>query len=165
MRLFGRKRDAEQPPPAEVYVGLRQQVLRLTPDQLDPALAHVPILALVMETGYSEAVATLVAVADGTSSLYFSNGGGVIGAGTHAAVAEASRRWLETGEQFLPQLSVTTDPSLPTEGLTQFVAVTRDGLRGTVAPEEDLGEDRHRLSPLFYAAQDVITQIRLAEGD
>jgi hypothetical protein len=45
-----------------------------------------PILALLMETGYPEAVATLVAVADGTSSLYFSNGGGFIGVGTPAGV-------------------------------------------------------------------------------
>ena len=165
MRFFGRKRATEPPPPAEVYAGLRQQVLGLTTDQLgNRALGDAPILALVMETGYPEAVATLVAVVDGTTSLYFSNGGGFIGAGTHAAVAEASRRWLDTGREFLPQLSVIADPPLPTEGLTQFVAVAPEGLRGIVAPEEELGEDRHDLSPLFYAGQDVITQIRLAPG-
>jgi hypothetical protein len=78
---FRRKRDAERPPPAEVYMGLRQQVLSLTPVQLGAELADAPILALLMETGYPEAVATLVAVVDGTSSLYFSNGGGLLGAG------------------------------------------------------------------------------------
>jgi hypothetical protein len=165
MRFFGRKRDTEQQPPAEVYLGLRQQLLRLTPDQLgDGAFADAPVLALLMETGYPEAVATLVAVVDGTSSLYFSNGGGFIGAGTHAAVADASRHWLETGREFLPELSVITDPLLPTEGMTQFVAVTREGLRGVVAVEKELGEGQHGLSPLFYAGQDVITQIRLTQG-
>ena len=63
MRFFGRKRDTEQQPPAEVYVGVRQQLLRLTP-----------------------------------------------------------------------------------------------------AVEKELGEGRHGLSPLFYAGQDVITQIRLTQG-
>jgi hypothetical protein len=167
MRFFGRKRDTEQPPAAEVYTGyagLRQQVLGLTPDQLgNGSVGDAPILALLMETGYPDAVATLVAVADGTTSLYFSNGGGFIGAGTHAAVADASRRWLEAGREFVPQLSVIADPPPPAEGLTQFVAVTREGLRGVVAPEKDLGENRHRLSPLFYAGQDVITQIRLTQ--
>lgn len=163
MKFFGRKRDTE-PPPAEVYAGLRQQVLRLTPDQLGDGFADAPILALLMETGYPEAVATLVAVVDGTSSLYFSNGGGLIGAGTHAPVAEANRRWLETGQEFLPQLSAITDPPLPAEGVTQFVAVTAEGLRGAVAPAEELGQGRHGLSPLFYAGQGVITQIRLTEG-
>jgi hypothetical protein len=165
MRFFGRKQDLEQQPPAEVYVALRQQLLRLTPDQLgDGAFADAPILALLMETRHPEAVATLVAVVDGSSSLYFSNGGGFIGAGSHPEVAEASRRWLEKGREFLPELPVITDPPLPLEGMTQFVAITREGLRGVVAVEEELGEGRHELSPLFYAAQDVITQIRLTQG-
>jgi hypothetical protein len=160
MRIFGRKRETEQPAPAEVYEGLRQQVLRLAPDQVGAA----PILALLMETGYPEAVATLVGVADGTVSLYFSNGGGVIGAGTHPSVDEANRRWLESGLAFLPDLSPITEPPLPSEGMTQFVAVTPGGLRGEVVREEELGARSHRLSPLFHAGQDVITQIRLAEG-
>jgi hypothetical protein len=163
MRIFGRKRGQEQSQ-ADSYKDLRQQALHLTPDQLGDAPAGAPILALLMETGYPEAVATLVGVADGTSSLYFSNGGGIIGAGSHAAVAEASRQWLEAGRTVLPELSEVSDPPLPGVGMTQFVAVTPEGLRGAVAPEDDLGEGGHRLSSFFYAAQDVITQIRLAEA-
>ncbi|HEX6400080.1 MAG TPA: hypothetical protein VF108_06370 [Actinomycetota bacterium] len=148
-----------------MYSDLRRQVLGLTPDQLGPEVADAPILALLMETGYPEALATLVAVADGTTSLYFSNGGGIIGAGAHDAVAEASRRWLEAAGAFLPRLSSTTAPSLPAEGDTQFVAVTPEGLFSVVAPEEELGEGRHSLSQLFHAGQDVITQIRLVDDN
>ncbi len=143
---------------------MRQQVMQLTPDQLGDEVAAGPLIALLMETGYPEAVATLVAVADGTTSLYFSNGGGVIGAGEHAPVSDANRRLLEVASPALSQLSEISDPSPPAEGLTQFVAVTRDGLRGAGAPEEELGEGQHALSQLFYAGQDVITQIRLVEG-
>jgi hypothetical protein len=164
MGFFGRKRGIAQPPPAEVYEGLRRQVLHLAPDQLGDPFADGPILALLMETGYPEAVATLVGVVDGSASMYFSSGGGIVGAGTHASVEEANRRWLEMGVAFLPALAVVKDPPLPAEGMTQFVAVTPQGLRAAVAPEEELGEGRHRLSPFFHAAQDVITQIRLAEG-
>jgi hypothetical protein len=117
-----------------------------------------------METGYQEAAATLVAVADGTTSLYFSNGGGMIGAGEHAPVREANRRFLETARSFLAQLSEVSDLSPPSDGVTQFVAVTTEGLRSVVAREEELGEGRHSLSQLFYSGQDVITQMRLAEG-
>ena len=59
---------------------------------------------------------------------------------------------------------MVSDPALPNLGLTQFVAVTPDGLRGVVAPEKELGEGRHALSPLFHAGHDVITQIRLTQG-
>lgn len=147
---------------AEVYADLRRQVLEVTPEQI--GVGDVPIVALLMETGYREAVATLVAVADGTTSLYFSNGGGIIGAGAHETVAAANRRWLETGAEFLPQLAPLADPTPPAEGMTQFVAVTRGGLRGETAAETQLGEGGHPLAPLFHAGQDVITQIRLVEG-
>ncbi len=146
-----------------MYSDLRRQALGLTPGQLGDEVAGEPILALLMETGYPEAVATLVAVADGTTSLYFSNGGGIIGAGAHAAVADASRRWLETAGGFLPHLAATIDPTLPSDGDTQFVAVTPDGLLSGLTREDDLGEGRHPLSPLFHAGQDVITQIRLVD--
>jgi hypothetical protein len=165
MRLFGPKRGGDQAPPADVYQGLREQVLRLTPDQLGDLATDAPVLALLMETGYRESVATLVGVSDGTVSLYFSNGGGYIGLGTHPAVAEANQRWLETGAASLPDLPAILDTPLPAEGMTQFVAVTSHrGLHGVMVPEKDLGKGRHQLSRLFYAGQRVITQIRLSQG-
>jgi hypothetical protein len=160
---FGRRRAGSQPP-ADVYEGLRGQALHLTAAQLGDAYAAAPLLALLMETGHEQAVATLVGVVDGTTSLYFSNGGGIIGAGTRAAVAEASRRWLEAGRTVLPALAEVTAPALPGVGMTQFVAVTPTGLRGASASEDDLGSRSHELSPLFYAAHDVITQIRLSQA-
>jgi hypothetical protein len=165
MTLFRRKKNAATPPVADVFSELRERALRLTPDQLGDAVpTEAPILALLMETGYPEAVGTLVAVADGTTSLYFSNGGGFVGAGTHPTVADASRKWLEAGNTFLPALSDVPEPPLPDVDTTQFVAVTPDGLRGAVAPDDDLGGNRHALSPLFHSAHEVITQIRLTQA-
>ena len=131
---------------AEVYAGLRRQVIDLQAAQLGDQFAQAPILALLMETGYDQAVATLVAVADGTTSLYFSTGGGIIGAGANESVALASRRWLDAGATFLEQLEPVADPPVPAPGQTQFVAVTNDGLRAAVALEGDLGGNRHALS-------------------
>jgi hypothetical protein len=48
--------------------------------------------------------------------------------------------------------------------MTRLVAVTPEGVRAAVAREDELGEGRHELSTFFYAAQDVITQIRLTQG-
>jgi hypothetical protein len=44
------------------------------------------------------------------------------------------------------------------------VAVTPDGLRGAAVREDELRGGRHPLSRLFYAAHDVITQIRLTSA-
>jgi hypothetical protein len=133
----------------------QDRALRDARGRLTDASDGARILALLMETGYPTAVATLLGGVDGTSSLYFSNGGGYIGAGSHAAVAEA----------FWRSSRSSTTPPLAGKGTTQFVAVTPEGLRGAAAPEDDLGNGRHALSPLFHAAQDVITQIRLTQPD
>ncbi len=167
MQLFGRTGDAEDPRAAarKAYLGLRQVALDLTPGALGmPGAGDAPVLAVLMETGYPAAVATLVGVADGTTSLYFSNGGGMLGAGTRGDVAKATALWLKVCGAQLAQLSAVADPQLPEEGMTQFVAVTPGGLLGALVPTADLGERRHPLAPLFFAAHGVITQVRLTEA-
>jgi hypothetical protein len=166
MKLFGRNGgDEAEADPAEAYAGLRRLALGLTAESLGTsALPHTPVVALLMDTGMSNAVATLVGVADGTTSLYYSTGGGVIGAGLRHDVAAATHRWLQTCGQMLGQLSPIEDAPLPAEGMVQFVAVTPGGLLGAVASSAELGERLHPLSPLFYAAHGVITQIRLTQA-
>jgi hypothetical protein len=164
MQLFGRNRDA-RPDPRAVYLGLRRQALTLTPAALGRDAADgVPVLAALLETRYPGAVATLVGVADGTTSLYFSNGGGMIGAGARSDVRAATARWLAVCGLQLPQLAPLAEPDLPGEGYSRLLAVTPDGLFGALAPTAELGERRHVLSPLFFAAQGVITQVRLSQA-
>jgi hypothetical protein len=133
--------------PADVYLRLREQMLTVGADTLaEPAAGR--ILALLMETADEEAVVTLVGLADGTTSLYFSNGGGMIGA----------------AEGFLESFTAAPDdPGLPRDGEAQCVAVTEDGRSTLRAAENDLEEGRHPAAPLFYAAHDVITEMRLVE--
>ena len=166
MKLFGRKGgDGAQADPAEAYLGLRRLALGLTAGSLGSGCpADAPVVALLMESGMSGAVATLVGVADGTTSLYYSTGGGVIGAGTRRGVSAATDHWLQTCGALLEHLSPIHDAALPGEGVTQFVAVTPGGLLGAGAPMADLGERRHVLSPLFYAGHDVISRIRLTQA-
>ena len=150
---------------AEIYRDLRGRALALTRELLDPETASEGrVLALLMETGYPEAVATLVGLADGTTSMYFSNGGGIIGAGQHDEVAARTKRWLELADEILAELPETPgDVQLPDEGVTQFVAVTEAGRRAARAPDDVLGGGGHPLSSLFYAGHAVITAIRVAE--
>lgn len=41
--------------------------------------------------------------------------------------------------------------------------MTKEGIYTAQASENDLGNKRHLLFPLFYAGQNVITQFKLAE--
>jgi len=159
-RLFSRKKSSAPESSDNPYHGLRNQVLNLEPELLDPP-AKGPILGVVMETGYPDAVVTLVAIADGTVSLYFSNGGGMIGLGAHDGPRTAGLALVAAAESFLGALTPAKAFPLPGKGATQFFVLTREGARTGGAREEDLGMNRHPLSPLFHAAQEVITQARL----
>jgi hypothetical protein len=113
-----------------------------------------------METGYEGAVATLVVLADGAVSLYLSSGGGVIGAGRHQAVRQAADAFLRAAEGFHPQLERVDKTPIPAVGRTRFYLRTFDGMLAAEAEERTFAEGQHVLSPLFYAAHEVIARIR-----
>ena len=148
--------------PAEIYLELRQQILALEPAQVHSLLEpFAPVVGLVMETGYGTGVATLVTVADGTVSLYLSNGGGTIGLGGHEGPKTAALELLRSAGAYLSRAKPAIRFELPSEGTTSFVFLTKTGPYSATASESDLGNDRHALSPLFHKAQEVITQARL----
>jgi hypothetical protein len=159
-RLWRREPRAK---PREVYLSLRSRVLDLDPDELRvPDERHIgPAWCALMEVGLADATASIVAVADGTVSFYTSAGGGTIGAGEHAAAREAGMRFLEVAGNELRSLQPTGDFPLPDAGQVRFhVRASAGNLTGE-APENALQRGRHVLSPLYFAGQDVLTEIRL----
>ena len=62
--------------PAELYQALRKHVLESVPDNLPEKPREAPILALLWENGFTEAVGTLLGSVDGHGAMYLSNGGG-----------------------------------------------------------------------------------------
>jgi hypothetical protein len=104
-----------------------------------------------------------VAFAEGTTSLYFSTGGGVIGAGEHDTVCAAAQAFLETADAHVEKFSATTDHALPARGRVRFYVHTFNGLLTAEGDEEDLGYGRHPLSPVFHAGHAVISEIRQIE--
>lgn len=151
--------------PADVYVGLRTQALRITADQLQfsPSAENPSVLAVLMEMGYPQAAVTLLSAADGAASLYFSNGGGIIGAGGHDAPKAASMSLVRAAENCVKHCKRVTEFPLPRQDHTRFYLVTIDGVFSDEAVTADLGNNRHRLSPLFHQAHELITQIRLMD--
>jgi hypothetical protein len=153
-------KDSMNYAPAEIYAKLRLQALGATAKGLG---TKEQTFGVIMETGYPEAVVTLVALSDGTASLYFSNGGGMIGLGQHEGPAVAARSLISFADHNLKKLAPVSDTSLPRPGYTRFYVLTQSGTLTAEAKEMELGENRHVLSPLFYSAQDLITEMREVE--
>ena len=147
---------------AAVSRDLREHIFASMPGELGiaPGAGHERVWAVLMEIGYPEAVASLIAVADGTSSLYFSNGGGIIGAGQHDSVRAPAMRFVQLVDTHVSQLAVADEHPLPNVGCVRFYARTFTDVRTAEAAEQDLGEGRHPLSQLFFAGHAVISAIR-----
>ena len=75
--------------PEQAYQGLRSMALTLKPEEIGVKTPPREPYAVVMEMGFPRGTATLVAVAEGTVSLYYSSGGGILGAGIHDSVRSA----------------------------------------------------------------------------
>ena len=154
-KLFGRGGRGN------VYLGLREQIFSVAPREV--GIIPDGVWGVVVETGYAEGSATLIALADGTASMYFSSGGGVIGAGQHEKPAAAAKELIRRAAEFVNECEPVKSFPLPRVGETRFYLFLPAGKLTASAPEVELGEDRHRLSPLFYAAHELITEIRVIQ--
>jgi len=143
---------------------LRAKLLRAKP--ADFGLAATPELPRVwgamMEMRIGAADASLVVVAEGSTSLYFSTGGGVIGGGEHESVRAANRKLLGVIEKLFPAFVAREAPVPVLNGAVSFAVFTYDGLRAARDTEERLRQKKSPLWPAYYIGQEIITALRLA---
>jgi len=156
--------DADVPKTAnpEIYPEMRNLVLHGSRAAfgLTGSFAKDQPWGVLMETGYPEGSATLVAMADGSASIYLSSGGGTIGGIANETIRKAAKQMVQIASQFQPQVKQTTAFPLPEKGETIFYLLTDGGVFFARAVEEQLGENRHPLSRLFHAGHSVISEIR-----
>ena len=147
--------------PGAVERDLRNLALTTPPADLglSPSAGHPNVFGVIMDTGFPESWVTLVALVDGTTSLYFGTGGGAIGAGEHESVRRETLALLSLAERYVQQLAAVDEFPLPPNGEVRFYLRTYAGARSAQAPQETLGAGAHALSPLFFAAHAVITAI------
>jgi hypothetical protein len=114
-----------------------------------------------METGYEVGSATLVSLADGTTSLYYSTGGGMLGSAEYLPVAKAAKALVAQAENHFQQMTPTTELPLPEVGQVRFTILTYTGNYSADASEKILSAGKLPLSPLFVLAREILTQLRL----
>jgi hypothetical protein len=77
-------------------------------------------------------------------------------------LAQANSRFVETADRLVEHMQRTELYPVPGEGHTIFYVGTRAGMLSGSGLTEDLEADRHPLSPLYRAAEEVNEQGRLA---
>jgi hypothetical protein len=168
MGLFDKLFGGSRPPENDVYHSLRNRALNVTTAELglDPD-PKAPIHAVIMETGYPDAVATFACLRDGTVSLYLSTGGGVIGGGQQESVRSACLEMLSITNKYAPDFIAACEAvstfALPGKGEVFFYLITSDGAYQARCIEKVLAEQRDPFSALFNNCHAVMTEVRKIE--
>jgi hypothetical protein len=122
---------------------------------------HPNVMGLVVDIPAERGFATVVALADNTTSMYTSVGGGTVGAGQHTAVADATQALLRTVEAHLSLFPSEDDASFPGPGQVRFHVLGLSGRRRAEVPDDAFwGRQPDRLIQVISATQDVITKMR-----
>lgn len=149
--------------PAPTYLQIRERLLHLKPSELglSPTTAYPEVWGVMAELGYEVGSATLTALADGTTSLYYSTGGGLLGRGDYPPVAMASKALVAEAQKHLSQMVSTQEFPLPLAGQVRFFLLTYSGIYAADALESSLASGEHLLSPVYARLQDALDQMRL----
>jgi hypothetical protein len=172
--LFRGKANAQQKPSTvfvptpegkemSTYLGLRNLALTSSAAKAGQTSAdpNEP-LAVLMDQPTGTRTATIAAYADGTASIYISNGGGYLGGSQkYPAIHEAAVRMLAAARQARVKMQITTQFPLPEQGEITFYVVTDSGVYTARVPQEEFRKRTHPLTELYAASQEVITQYRL----
>lgn len=151
---------ADRPNP---YLGLRDLALS-SGAKLAGTDPSAVVCVLAEFTSTAGAPVTVAGYADGTASMYFGNGGGMLGGQAYPSCRAAAVRLAQLGSTLAARFEPSPNNPLPVAGQWQFyavTAVTAAAVTRAAAPADAVMTPSHPLHPLFAASNDIITGFRL----
>ena len=140
---------------------LRIKAIQQRQDSLGLTVGRAEACSIVMDMAYPEGVASVMSALTGDASIYFSKGGGVLGGIGHEPVRTAAVQFVREASRSVPSLAATSEFPYPAAGNIRFYVSTPAGILAGEAPESELRDNRHALSSLYHAGQNVVTELRL----
>jgi len=154
---------AARPSGANPYLGLRSLVLegKRANFGLGPGSSPTQPFAIVSDWNDPEGTTTIIAIADGSASVYRGKGPGSIGGGqAHESIRNAALKAVEAAAAAQPLMHATSEYPLPARGLVSFYLVADSGVFTATAARDDLLGGHSPLSPLAAAAQNIVSEYR-----
>jgi len=144
-------------------VALRQMALTTPVDKLDfsPDADFQTVYGVLTEWDIDGVTATVMSMRDGTASLYTTSTFGIIGGQGHESVRQAAVRYVKTAEQFAKAGKPVTEFAYPKSDLVFYYLLTYDGIQLVTGDMTAIERGPDPTRPLFAAAQDVLTELRL----
>ncbi len=154
--------ENRSPEPSTTYLQLRDRILNLDPKDLGLEISSsTQVWGILMETGYAEGIATLVAFADGTISLNYSTGGVLLGNPEFPPLAQAAKALIALANDLAEKISSNEEIQIPSVGQVRFTFLTFAGKLTSSAAIKSLQAGDHPLSQLFRSGQEVLAQLNI----
>lgn len=143
--------------------GLRNMILTTDPAELKFAAdADFPaVYGVLVDWPLDSGTATIVALRDGTASLYTTSSFGIIGGGGNEGAHDAAIACVRLADGLAGACRPVTDYPYPPAGTVYYYLLTYSGVKRCSAGMAALEDGSDPTSPLFDAAQRVLTQLRL----
>lgn len=149
----------------QTYDRMREMAFSVTMEQLGVSTEgkDVKVYGVIMEWGIDGGTITLPSYSTGDASVYLSTGGGVIGGGQHERVRVAAQKFVALGQTYLERAELTDMKEQPKTDEITFYLLTNKGRHVGVSNVGDMDNRSSEWLPMFEAANEVITELRLIE--
>jgi methylated-DNA-protein-cysteine methyltransferase related protein len=144
----------------ETYMKMRQRAFETTPVNIGRDAQGTEPYGIVMEMGIQISMMTLVSFADGDASVYYKNGGGMVGGISHESVRSAAKAFIALAPKAVAKMIKTTTYPLPGPDRVRFYILTPQAVLTTETNRQALINPQSELGALFYAGQEVVAQMR-----
>jgi hypothetical protein len=153
--------------PEDAGKALRKMVLTTPPEQLafSPDEEYPQIYGVLTDWRIGEDTASILAMRDGSASLYTTSTFGIIGGQGHEKVRAAAQRCVRVGRKFVARSVKTSEFPYPEDGQVYFFLLGYEGVRLCKADEKAARRGSDVIGELFAAAQDVLTELRLVSQE
>lgn len=141
---------------------LRQLIFSLSNSEESKKLSENDLIAVIQDMTFENGEgSTLVTVNDGTTSIYLSNGGGVVGLGEHPEIKKETLNFISFAKNYLYLATETKNFSLPqNEGFIFYFVMPGKVLATKEVALRDLNaSDGHPLLSLFIQSQGILSAI------
>lgn len=143
--------------------GLRLLALTTSADKLGfiPDKDYPKVYGVITDWNLGDQTATILAMKDGTASLYTTSTFGIIGGQGHDTVRKAAQECVKIAGQYYEKSKPVSDYPYPKQGEVNFFLLTYDGVRIYIGDEDRINNGKDQTTSLFAAAQNVLTVLRL----
>ena len=162
MGIFNKKKQNKD----NHYLGLRQLELDTKPEDIGVTVDNnEQIYAAVVDLPLTNGIATLVCFFDGIVSLYYQNGGGMIGIGQkYEEVKKAGMSFLFSAGQTLQFIKPSQNFNLPTNNIVSVYLKAKENTYKAEINMSNIQSQEKHLQFLNFLIQNVLNKIRENSG-